>query len=289
MAVDQGPVVQSALLRAELVRLRKEKELTQEQVAHQLEWSSSKLIRIEGGKNSVSRTDLQALLTLYGVTSPTRMERLQELAKGARQSAWWDGYRGEIADAYLSYVGLEAGASVMRHFHGSAVHGLLQTRAYAEVLASGSVGPIILGTVVKLRLQRQQELAQREDPPQQIFVLDEAVIRRHVGIKADVAIMPNQLRHIVKVVEENELITVRVIPFNAGAHMGMRGPFSLLEFEGGLSDALYLEGARDVSVLVTGDDPRIADYQDGFESLLDESLSVEESLDLMRNVAEEMA
>lgn len=288
MAVDHGPVVQSALLRAELVRLRREQKQTQEHVAHELEWSSSKLIRIEGGKNSISRTDLQALLLFYGVTSTTQQEHLQELAKGARQTAWWDGYRGDIADAYLGYVGLEAGTSEMRHFHGSVVHGLLQTPEYAEVLAAESVGITSVGRVVKLRIQRQRELARRSDPPRQIFVLDEAVIRRHVGIGVDVAIMPNQLRRIVRTARENESTKVRVIPFNAGAHMGLRGPFSLLSFEGGLADTLYLEGARDISVLATGDDPRITDYQDGFVSLLDAALTAEESAELILRVAEEM-
>jgi hypothetical protein len=80
-----------------------------------------------------------------------------------------------------------------------------------------------------------------------------------------------------------------VIPFSAGAHPGMRGPFSLLEFDGGLSDALYLEGARDVSVLVTGDDQRIADYRDAFVTLLDEALGEEDTLELIRQVADEMS
>ncbi len=69
MSSDQGPIVQSALLRSELVRLRKEKKLTQEQVARQLQWSPSKLIRVEGGKNAITRTDLPALLGVYDVTS----------------------------------------------------------------------------------------------------------------------------------------------------------------------------------------------------------------------------
>ncbi|HET6189986.1 MAG TPA: helix-turn-helix transcriptional regulator, partial [Trebonia sp.] len=52
MANDQGPVVLSALLRAELIRLRKESGLTQEAVAQNLDWSPSKLIRVEGGRSS---------------------------------------------------------------------------------------------------------------------------------------------------------------------------------------------------------------------------------------------
>ncbi len=289
MAIDQGPVVQSALLRAELIRLRHEKGATQDAVAKALEWSISKLIRIEGGKNPISRTDLQALLLHYGVTSPTRQEELQDLAKGARAGAWWDGYRGRIDDVYLGYVGLEAGAAVIRHFHGAYVPGLLQSREYAEVVTAAAIEPIDTEAVIGLRLQRMPELMSRADPPELAFVLDEAVIRRHVGIKVNRAIMPRQLEHIAKTVEENDRITVQVIPFEAGAHQGLRGPFTLLQFNGGLSDALFLEGARDVSVIALGGDSRIPEYQDAFVTLRDEALSPEESLRLLREVAASMS
>lgn len=287
MATDQGPVVQSALLRSELIRLRKENDLTQEQVARALDWSTSKLIRVEGGKSGITRTDLQALLQHYGVTSEGRIERLQELARGARQPAWWNVYKGDASESYLNFVGYEAGASYIRHYHGSMIPGLLQTPEYAQVLTAGEVGTTDVAITVKLRMQRQHELSQRENPPRQYFIIDEAVIRRHVGINVDPAIMPNQLRHIVEAVESNPLITVRVIPFSVGAHLGLFGPFTLLEFKGGLSDVLYFEGGRAPSVLLTGENPRIAEYQAAFEELQDAALPVDRSLDLMTRVADE--
>jgi len=80
MPNDHGPVVQSALLRNELVRLRKVAGLTQEQVAADREWSPSKLIRVEGGRSSITRTDLEALLGGMGqVTYESRREQLQTL------------------------------------------------------------------------------------------------------------------------------------------------------------------------------------------------------------------
>lgn len=288
MASDQGPVVQSALLRTELVRLRKEKGLTQEQVARQLEWSPSKLIRVEGGKNAITRTDLQALLTTYDVTSESRQDALQALARGAREPAWWSAYKGEFDDVFLSFVGYAAGASIIRHFHGAVVPGLLQTPEYAEVLNTGMVSQTGQALGVKLRLQRQRELAKRQDPPRQYYIVDEAVVRRHVGILVDPAIMPNQLRHIADSADADDNLTVRVIPFNAGAHLGLQGPFTLLEFDGGLSDVLYLEGRPGASMMVTGDDERIAEYRDSFESLLEQALPADRSIALIRQAAEDL-
>src|ERR1700760_2207224 len=196
MGADQGPVVQSALLRAEIVRLRKRSKLTQEQVARSLEWSPSKLIRIEGGHSSVTKVDLDALINLYGGTSEDEREQLQLLNKAARLRGWWDAYNSEIDPPYLKYVGYEAGATFIRQFPGNVVPGLLQTAEYAEALTVCMNDAAMVSPVVKLRLQRQEELAQRSGPPQQFYVLDEAVIRRHVGIRTDRTIMPNQLYRI---------------------------------------------------------------------------------------------
>ena len=213
MISDQGPVVQSAILRGELVRLRKQSGLTQEQVARNLEWSASKLIRVEGGRSSITKVDLDALLGQYEVTSAERRAWLQELNRGARTTGWWDAYRDDVSPAYLSYVGYEAGASFIRQFPGTVVPGLLQTPEYAEALTVISVESVAVAPVVRLRLQRQRELARRQPRPHQQYVLDEAVIRRHVGIRKDPAIMPNQLLRIVARAQEDDRIKVRVIPF----------------------------------------------------------------------------
>lgn len=288
MASDQGPVVQSAVLRSELIRLRKANGMTQEQVAGNLEWSASKLIRVEGGRSSITKVDLDALLQQYGLTSESQRERLQRLNRGARAVGWWDAYRNDVAAQYLNYVGYEAGAAFIRQFPGTVVPGLLQTPEYAEALTVISVESVKVAPVVKLRLQRQSELAQREIPPRQHYVLDEAVIRRHIGIQKDPAIMPNQLMEIVRRAERDERITVRVIPFGVGAHAGLSGPFTLLEFDGGLPDILYRDAGRDAIDLISNDD-QVAEYRDDFERLLDVALSAGESLEFVRSAAEQIS
>jgi transcriptional regulator with XRE-family HTH domain len=287
MAADQGPVVQSALLRSELVRLRKERELTQEQVASHLEWSPSKLIRVEGGRSSITKVDLEALLTVYGVTSDSQRERLAALNRGAREHGWWDAYRNDIDATYLNYVGYEAGAAFIRQFTGDVVPGLLQTRAYSEALTQQSVEPVLVGQVVRLRLERQSELAKRSFPPRQYYVLDEAVIRRHVGIRKDPAIMPDQLKYMAERAERDPLVTIRVIPFKVGAYAGMSRPFTLLEFDGDLPDILYLDPGRGACI-VTGDVPQVAEYADDFEALIEAALPADQSIEFLRSAAEEM-
>jgi transcriptional regulator with XRE-family HTH domain len=290
MAIDQGPVVLSALLRGELVRLRRNKGLTREQVAAELEWSPSKLVRVEGGRSSLTMVDLDALMAKYGVTSESQRERMQALTRGAHGRGWWDEYRAELSPTYLNFVGYEAGASFIRQFQDTVVPGLLQTIGYAQELTATTVeDPVKIASVVRLRLLRQSELAKRTPPPRQYFVLGEAVIRRHIGIQTDPAIMPDQLRSIVAKARDDQRVTVRVIPFGAGAHPGLTGgPFTLLEFEGGLPDFLYLDQGPDLIDMISGDDRRVVKYADAFEKLLGGALSESESADFILSVADEM-
>jgi hypothetical protein len=65
--------------------------------------------------------------------------------------------------------------------------------------------------------------------------------------------------------------------------------FTLLEFDGQLPDALYLEAAHDDYKIIAENDPRAARYSEDFEQLLIDSLSPERSIEFIRNVAEEMS
>lgn len=285
MASDRGPVVESAILRAELVRLRRDKGLTQETVARELEWSPSKLIRIEGGRSSITKVDLDALLARYGATPVSG--RLQELNRSSRQPRWWDAYKNDFDAQYLNFIGYEAGASFIRQTE-LVVPGLLQTPEYAAALTLGRVEPDTVKSAVHLRMQRQQELAQREHPPQQFYVLDEAVVRRHIGARTDPAIMPNQLRSIASRAETDKLLTVRIIPFEEGEHAGLLNTFTLLEFAESLPDILYLDPGRG-TIILEQDPQMVSEYRDDFESLLDHALTEAESIELIRAAAEKMS
>jgi hypothetical protein len=248
------------------------------------------LIRVEGGRSSITKVDLDALLTRYGVRSESIREQLHALNRGARARGWWEKYREEIPPNYLTYVGFEAGAAFIRQSQPLFVPALLQTAEYATAVTENSVDAIRVAPVVGLRLQRQAELAQRDPRPRQYYVLDEAVIRRHVGISKDPAVMPDQLRSIADRAEQDDLVTVRVVPFDKGAHRGVYAPFTLLEFDGRLPDLLWIDvGRAEFASMVHGDDPLVGDYRDDFELLLADALSAERSIELIRTAAEDMS
>src|SRR5688572_8977848 len=111
-----GPTVTRRRLRTDLRRIREERRLSLSEVSRRMEWSVSKLIRIENGSVSISVNDLKILLALYGVSDQVTIERLLELARGARQRAWWSRYRQHAAPTFLEFLGYEAAANQIKFF-----------------------------------------------------------------------------------------------------------------------------------------------------------------------------
>jgi Domain of unknown function (DUF5753) len=194
-------------------------------------------------------------------------------------------------------VGYEAGASSIRMWQPLVVPALLQTARYTqEILVTWGLQTEAIAREVRLREERQRRVAARA--PEQCYLLDEAVIRRHMG-----TVMSNQLRHLARVAQK-PAVTIRIIPFNKGPHFGLSGPFVLLGFAGPLDDVLYLESARrgDLLIAQTGDqyvgsnvlkieDPayEVSRYETSFQDLLKLALDPETSMEIIEQVAGELA
>jgi transcriptional regulator with XRE-family HTH domain len=288
-----GRVVYGALLTKALKRLRQASGQQQKKVSDALEWSVSKLIRIENGSVRISRTDLEALLRYYNVTDQGQVDELIAWARETRIPGWWD--RFKIQDkAFELYTGYESGATSIRMAQGLLVPGILQTEDYARFMTKTYAPPEQVDSVVLLRLERQKEVFARA--PEQYHILDEAVLRRRVG-----DVMPDQLQRLVELAKQPKM-TIRVIPFQAGPHFGLRGPFVLLGFDVPLDSILYLESARRGDLMVSEEDSvsgqgsptvddaaeEIARYEDGFEMLTEVALQPEDSIELIEEIARDM-
>ena len=213
--------------------------MTQEQVAAAMDWSLSKVIRIEAGSVGISTNDLKALLRHYKILDDQRIAELVALARAARERSWWQSYRDIASPRLLQFIEYEAAASIIRQFESLLVPGLLQTEEYARVVIEQQAEPSTrerVGGLVEVRMRRQ-DLLDRDDPPLLFFILDEAVVRRMVGGKA---IMRHQILHLVEIANSPN-VTIEVIPFSAGVHPGMKGPFVAIEFPDPIDDdVLYL-------------------------------------------------
>jgi transcriptional regulator with XRE-family HTH domain len=256
----QDPAALRRRLQRELRRLRTEKSETQRDVATAMDWSPSKLIRIESGAVSVSTNDLRQLLAHYGVADGVA-EELVAINKDGRAKSWAD---FPVLDAATrQYYGLESSAAILRQFESMLVPGLLQTEEYTRSVIKDINWPDAGDEAIRQRVEARaarQLLLDREPLPEMFFILDEAVIRREVGNKA---VMRRQLDRIEELAARDR-ITVQIIPFERGLHPGVQGPFTLLEFTDE-DPALFLESRVDI---VTRDDPdAIGSYLDLFQHM----------------------
>ena len=282
MTDSPSPLVPRRRIRGELRRARQEAGLTQESVATEMDWSLSKVIRIETGAVGISTNDLTALLRLYNITDPRRTRELVSLAKAARQPSWWSGYRDSVPPTFFQYIEYEASASIIRQYEPILIPGLLQTRNYAHAVISRyrRFTASEVETRVELRMKRQQLLDQRT-PPLLFMIMDEAAIRRLIGEK-DLGV--EQLMHIITLMSRTN-ITVEIVPFSAGLHSGIGEDFTILEFaDESDSDVMYFESARD-SLFSRDDAEEASIYRELFEGLRRTSLGPAGSLGLLKRIA----
>lgn len=251
-------------LTVELRRLRNHAKLTQRQVADSLDWSPSKVIRIEQGAVRVGVTDLQALLKLYDVTDTLTIDELSMMARESKKLPFAE-YKEITSAEAIRYFQYEANASIIRQVTPLLIPGLLQIEEYSRALLKAYETPLDhVDKLVESRKERR-ELFERPEPPESFFILDEAVLRRVVG---GPRIMARQIDHLVAMSQRPD-VSIQVLRFTDGAHSAMAGPFVHLEFDQENDpDVIFIENTLGDTLL--RDDPEItARYLEQFLRLED--------------------
>ncbi|WP_034272337.1 helix-turn-helix domain-containing protein [Haloechinothrix halophila] len=278
MSRGRGPTVRRRRLASELRRLREVADLTIDDVSEKLECSASKISRIETGHVGVTPRDVRDMLELYGVAGDDR-EALVQLSREARTRGWWHAYSEVFTGAF---VGLEADASSLRAFQALLVPGLLQTERYAHAVIRAmrpDADEQEIERRVTARMQRQRLLTEPA-PPEYWAVIDEAVLHRAVG-GSDV--MAEQFERLLTMAALPH-VTIQVVPFGAGAHPGMEGPFLILGFpEQADPDVVYVDSTTSGAYLELPADVRR--YSLMFDHLRATALKPDDSTDLISGLA----
>ncbi|MFI1149731.1 helix-turn-helix domain-containing protein [Streptomyces sp. NPDC020817] len=284
MGVDVNPTVSRRRLGSELRRLREISGMTTQQVAERLLISQPKISLLENGRRLVKPRDVRDLCGLYGVQDQRRVDHLMQLAGESGRQGWWNSY-GDIP--YGAYIGLEAEAAAIRLYEPLVVPGLLQTPAYARAVIAGTiphVTPEQAAARLQVRLRRQDRLRATGNQLRLWVVLDESALRRVVGSRE---VMRKQLDHLTHLSAQPH-ITLQVLPHDAGAHPGVSGQFSLLEFaEVGDVSVVYLERFTSDLYLEKRSDVRL--YNDMYTHVQAQALSPDNTRQLINEVIEAYA
>ncbi|MCY1137428.1 helix-turn-helix transcriptional regulator [Actinoplanes sp. Pm04-4] len=240
MAEGELPTVARRRVRIAIREAREAIPLTQAQVAEEMEWSLSKVIRIENGDVSLSINDLRGLMTLLGIRDKARVESLladARIAKTRKRAAWWEDarFRGNTSDDFRKFLEYEAEATELRSFNVYYVHGPLQTPEYAAALtgpwvddgtddSDGVFSQEKIDALVEIRRQRRDAMLRRTDPLKYYFLADQSVFMRPIG---GLHIFIPQLEQIVRLAEDG-LFQMRMLPFDLAQTIANNGSFELL-------------------------------------------------------------
>lgn len=231
------PTVRGRQLARELRHLRERAGMTGEQAAAKMSWEQSKISRMETAKMRITSGEVMELCETYGVDG-TKRDQLVLLARSARQQDWWREYSDYLKKGFIDFLAFEAEARTSCGYEAQVIPGILQCGEYARAILLGSQ-PRRSDEVdrgVEVRLARQQRVTQSDDPMHVWAVIDEAVLHRVVERPE---VMVAQLKHLLDLGELGN-VSIQVLPYRAGIHAAIDGPFVLLTFDG-YPDLLYIE------------------------------------------------
>ncbi|MEU7582825.1 helix-turn-helix transcriptional regulator [Streptomyces sp. NPDC041068] len=276
-----SPTARRRRLAIELKKLREENGFTCSHVGKELDWSSSKVNRMETGQGRVQPSDVDALCRFYGTPDELR-DLLKSLAKESKTKGWWHAHGDAVPSWFSVYVGLEQAAASLRSYHSEFVPGLLQTSDYASEQSRAWVDHTTdeIQRMVDVRMRRQDLLMSRS-APDLWTVVHQSALMHVVGSRR---VMADQLERMLEMAKLKN-VTIQVLPFDAGAYP-TTGSFTVLGFpeqedpdvvyREGLTDSVYLEHPTDVAL-----------YTKAFDHLRALALSPQRSGLLIKRVLEE--
>ncbi|MEU6657901.1 helix-turn-helix transcriptional regulator [Streptomyces sp. NPDC046821] len=248
-----APTVLRMILGRRLRDMRLGAGASLEDAAKALRVKTLTIRRLEKAEVALKPLYVEKLLETFGADRQ-EIDEFVDLAEQANQPGWWHSYRDVVPSWFTAYVSLETDAKTLRTYEPQYVTGLLQTPGYARAVLRGGLpngSEEELARRVELRLRRQS-LLEREDAPTLWVVMEEAVLHREVGSPE---IMREQIERLLDV-SELAHVSLDIVPFDAGAHVGACAPFTYFRFEEPelpdvvyselLSAAVYLDQRADV-------------------------------------------
>lgn len=276
---EYGPTARHRRLAAELRRLREEAGLKPEVAAGALNWSRTKLVRIETASLMPKVADVERITETYGKDSTTQAVLLQ-LTRDIRNRGWWAAYGDVLAG---SYAELEDAASRIRSWQTEVVPGLLQTEDYARTLIAGEYpdSQDEIDRRLQARMTRRARLA-RGDVEFDVLLAEE-VLRRLVG--GPVA-MAQQLGALLEAGDRPN-ITIRVVPMVPYRPALGLGSLILFQFDAPLElDTAYVDTMG--GGMYIEDVAQVRRCTTMLDRIADAAMPVEESRELIATIHEEV-
>ena len=280
-----SPYVRRRRLAAEIRKLRESRGLTSDDLAGLMFYNRAKISRLENGQSRPDLAEIMSILAALDVTG-SQYDRLLKLAHEAAQKGWWDRYGMTVGPRQKLYADLEFNADTVREYNQTLMPTVLQAPEFISALVEldecqGKLD-YVPQRMAEARTRRQRELLRPNGPSYEI-ILDECVIHR---LAVSPQAMNAQLHHMVRVVSEEQRITVRVLRHDTripGGFLPMSSFYLYTFTEPGDPPMAVLETVTTDVVLTQRDD--VERYAGMYDRLQEAALTREDSIAFLERVA----
>ena len=247
-------------------------------------WTVRRMERAEGGLKPLT---VKGLLTAYGITEPREVDAFLSMSREASKPGWWHSYNDVLPDWFRTFVGLEEAASSIRGYDPHWIPGLLQTADYAHASVRTGFPDATDSEAerrVALRLARQQIL-NRPQPPRLWLVIDETALRRPAATTG-ASVMRAQIGRMIEACQQPN-ITVQILPFSAGLHPAMYGPFRIFRFNAEeLPDIVYAESMTSAYYIDKPDEA--SEYGKALDRICAQAAPADQSTGILTTIRKEI-
>jgi transcriptional regulator with XRE-family HTH domain len=269
MGLRANPTQRQRRLGQELSRLRQATGVSAAAAGAHAGLGRTHMGHIETGRTGISEDRLRALLRAYGVTSPSLISALVELAKPGERG-WWLEYADDVGASGCDLAELEATAQAHRSFQWLYIPGLLQAPSYIRALLESGEREAASARIeryIEFRKRRKQILTV-DSPPRFHAVIHEAVFHMNFVPRR---VMSEQLNHLVEM-SKLPHVKIQLLPFQASASWSVAtGPFVLYDSPSTELRTVLAESPLHREFL--SDPARISRFETVFEELSKVSLS----------------
>lgn len=273
-----------------LRRLREQAGKSQQQAAEVIGKARTRIGELEDGRFTLTVDHLTALLDLYGVSGEERQTVLELGVHARARQKKRRAYTDLLPGSFQRFADLEASATEINTYEFGIVPGLLQSLGYIRATIDDGDG--IWWTPsnrereerITFRLDRQERVFEAVEPKALRFVMTEDVLRGGVG---GPEVMREQRRHILKLLETQPNLTLRILPSETCGNPARGSGLTVLGFGGkgapvGFSTVVfgpstYFDQEPDTTALLRA-----------FERIMELALDQKDSTRLIHRIDKEM-
>ncbi|CAN3982307.1 hypothetical protein KPATCC21470_4995 [Kitasatospora purpeofusca] len=208
----------------------------------------------EAGRLSLNIERLHVWLDVCDMTDPDYRAGMAAMCQSSGRG-WWSAYRPHVVPEALDLAEFEAAATSYSNYQTHLIPGLLQTKAYSEVIHEYAEKK------VEFRLRRQQRITAEDATTPFRAVIHEGALRMMYG---GPAVMRDQLNHLIDMARLPH-VTIQILPFDCTVYASTDTAFMLMHGTHPRLDTVMFENPHGPTFL--GDPAGVAAFRRKFDRL----------------------